>query len=153
MELSKLASEIEFGDAENEEQDEDLDRPLEVYSPFDNILVEAGEEKDVQNSSAVLEEINPSYNMSLMYTPFQVDALENLPELEKANFDENTEQATEEVLEENVILSGDSAQDEVIIEERDGVNYLTNLDIHANMKNADSDFMNLVDSILNNKKE
>ncbi len=155
--ISKLASEIEFGDID--EPSKDLDRPLEIYSPFDNLFVSPAENLEEKNNDASfskLDEVNPLYDMSLVYKPFQVDMPDNFPELEQIDSDENTEQSVEEVEEipeENLSMSNDSFSDDVVIEERNGVNYITGFNVNVNAKNVDSDFKELVDSVLKHKEE
>jgi hypothetical protein len=163
-EIAKAASEIEFSDMDT--QEEDLYRPVEIYSPFDNLLrseKDDGESstKEDDDSYAMLEDIDPSYSVSLIHNPFQIGLVDDdLAELEEVDSDENPEQMIdegnsaellEEIPEEVMSLAGESVMDDEIIIERNGVNYITDFHISSNGKDIDAAFKDLVDSILNNK--
>lgn len=114
--------------------------------------------------TAALEEIASSSVMSIVYKPFQTEILNVLPELDMMdsgkNGEQNTEkdnsyelgEALEEIPEENVNIYHESVIDEIIIEEKDGVNYIVAFNIDKNMKNLDSNFKDLVDSVLKKKR-
>jgi hypothetical protein len=150
--VSRLASEIEFSDDEPDEPHEEIDHSFEIFSPFDNILVDDESAGSPNDDSSRLEEINASYDMSLVYKPFQAEDSENLTELEEV-FEEDTEQTEEvevleELPEEIEKPSNEAVLDDVIIEERDGVNYIADFNVNANAKNIDAGFKDLVDSVL-----
>jgi hypothetical protein len=152
-EIYRVASEIEFADAETAENAEDIDASsLEIYSPFDTIHVNddtAEDESNADNSSS-LEEVNPSYNMSLVYKPFQAEMLNaDISELEQVDSDEEVEPNGKEL----EIPVSESVSDDVIIEERDGVNYIRDFNINASVKSVDLGFKELVDSVLQKKDE
>lgn len=96
----------------------------------------------------MLEEINRSYTMSLIYQPFQAEIPNQLSELEGIDSAENLEQIVEELPDENGKIPNVSALNYEIIEERDGVNYIANVNLDVNMKNIDASFKELVDSVL-----
>ncbi len=155
--ISRLASEIEFSTVD--EQDEDLDHNLEIYSPFDNIFVDDDippeEPEDSSAPSANLEEVNSSYTMSLVYKPFQSETMNNPPELEQVDSGQDSADTAEEIEEipEEVLSQSGDPQDDTVIEERDGVNYIRDSNISTNGKNLDPNFKDLVESVLKKKDE
>jgi hypothetical protein len=86
--------------------------------------------------------------MSLIYQPFQAEIPNQLSELEGIDSAENLEQIVEELPDENGKIPNVSALNYEIIEERDGVNYIANVNLDVNMKNIDASFKELVDSVL-----
>jgi enhancing lycopene biosynthesis protein 2 len=106
------------------------------------------------HKTAKLEEISSSSAMSLLYKPFQTETPKILPELDAMDSGEMIDQNIEEVEaipEEKLNVSSESPLEDSIIEERNGINYITNFKIDANIKNFDSGFKDLVDSVLKQK--
>jgi uncharacterized protein YfeS len=76
------------------------------------------------------------------------DVFSKEEEINECNFPKLLEEI---IPEEKLNISGDSVLDEIIIEERNGVNYITEFNIEKNIKNIDSDFRDLVESVLQKK--
>jgi hypothetical protein len=131
------ASEIEFADFGYEDEDDagDFDINIEIVSPFSQ-SGNAGESAEVPQKSAKalkLEELDPNYEMSLVYTPFSAaDTIPGMLENEGKN-------------------SLETVKAESIIEERDGIHYINEsaLDSAADAGiKLDQDFKNLINSVL-----
>ncbi|MDR2184045.1 MAG: hypothetical protein LBO80_00030 [Treponema sp.] len=130
-----LASQIEFSDLDDEDEDTgSFDMNIEIVSPFsrdrepDQAVVPQG-----SNKALKLEELEPNYEMSLVYKPFSAtDTSPGILENEGGN-------------------SLEAVKAESIIEERDGVHYINEsaLDFTAgNETKLDQDFKNLINSVL-----
>jgi hypothetical protein len=160
--LAQLASQIEFSAvAEDSDEAETYQKEdLEVFSPFDSMRFKFNdtpkeEEPAAESGNAELEDLSGPADMSLVYTPFQSPADADPQPLEPASDEEAA--AVEAELPEEVEDLGPSAEEAAkaadIIEEVDGVNYINEENLNAqpekeSPQNIDTDFKNLVDSVL-----
>jgi hypothetical protein len=134
--IDDLASKIEFSDSDDDE-DEDtgsFDMNIEIVSPFsqNREFEQPAKAPQASNKTLKLEELEPNYEMSLIYKPFSAA---------------DTSPGTLEHGSENSL---ETARAESIIEERDGIHYINEsaLDAAENETKLDRDFKNLIDSVL-----
>jgi hypothetical protein len=134
--MEDVASRIEFSETKEAEEEEKIEGELEIVSPFATMLSRFGDDgifKPVDDddstekikTSGRLEELNAE-GMSLVYTPFQSEEVHS-PELL------------------------DSSGPAGIIEEKDGVNYVTEMvksPDEATEKSLDRGLKNLVNAVI-----
>jgi hypothetical protein len=151
--IRELASRIEFSpQPEINIPEETFDGELEIVSPQETLLsdfndadeADSGESGDdagkAESVDAVLEELNGGFAAALVYTPFQF----------RFNRDGNFEFL--EVLEEDAASELEPAEDEKVIEMRDGVNFINEkfLEPHEETDQIlDPEMKNLIDEVIN----
>ncbi|MDR2020252.1 MAG: hypothetical protein LBQ14_05725, partial [Treponema sp.] len=136
--MDELASKIEFSDLDEEDEDTGaFDMNIEIVSPFspfskDGEPDQAAKAPQDPNVTLKLEELEPNYEMSLVYKPFS--AADTSPG----------------ILENGGGNSLEAVKPESIIEERDGIHYINEsaLDAAENETKLDQDFKNLINSVL-----